>query len=145
MSDQLPLNFSFSFEKHPIHAFLHDGKPAWIAQEVAAAVGIVDASKALRDSPTTERPADYEVISPELLQPTGKVPAGGPGFTVKPGTGAVTILYESGLYALVLRSNKPAAMRFTRWVVRDVLPQIRATGSYSLVPADFQFDSITRP
>ncbi len=37
---------------------------------------------------------------------------------------------EPGLYALVLRSKKPEAEAFQDWVVEDVLPQIRAQGSY---------------
>lgn len=39
---------------------------------------------------------------------------------------------ESGLYALVFRSNKPEAKKFSKWVRSDVLPQIRKTGSYSV-------------
>lgn len=37
---------------------------------------------------------------------------------------------ESGLYALVLRSNKPEAKMFRRWVTNEVIPQIRQTGAY---------------
>lgn len=41
-------------------------------------------------------------------------------------------LSESGLYKLVMRSDKPQAKAFQDWVTRDVLPAIRKTGSYSL-------------
>ena len=44
----------------------------------------------------------------------------------------MTVISEAGLYALVLRSNKPEAKAFSRWVRHDVLPQIRQTGSYSI-------------
>ena len=37
---------------------------------------------------------------------------------------------EPGLYALILRSNKPEAKAFSRWVRHDVLPQIRQHGMY---------------
>lgn len=37
---------------------------------------------------------------------------------------------ESGLYTLILRSNKPEAKPFKRWVTHEVLPTIRKTGSY---------------
>lgn len=37
---------------------------------------------------------------------------------------------ESGMYALILGSTKPAAKRFKRWVTSEVLPSIRKTGSY---------------
>jgi len=39
---------------------------------------------------------------------------------------------ESGLYSLILRSRKPVAKPFQRWVTKEVLPSIRKTGSYSL-------------
>ena len=42
-----------------------------------------------------------------------------------------TIVNESGLYDVVLRSDKPQAREFRRWVTSDVLPSIRKTGSYS--------------
>ena len=44
----------------------------------------------------------------------------------------MTIISESGLYSLVLRSNKPEAKNFSRWVRHDVLPAIRKTGNYSI-------------
>jgi anti-repressor protein len=37
---------------------------------------------------------------------------------------------EAGLYRLIMRSRKPAAERFSDWVVGEVLPSIRRTGSY---------------
>ncbi|EGO80843.1 Prophage antirepressor [Xylella fastidiosa EB92.1] len=38
---------------------------------------------------------------------------------------------ESGLYALIMGSTKPAAKRFKRWVTSEVLPTLRKTGTYS--------------
>ncbi len=42
------------------------------------------------------------------------------------------ICNESGLYNLILRSDKPEAKSFKKWVTKEVLPAIRKTGSYSL-------------
>ena len=39
---------------------------------------------------------------------------------------------ESGLYSLIMRSEKPEAKTFKKWVTSEVLPQIRKTGSYSV-------------
>ena len=44
----------------------------------------------------------------------------------------MNIISEPGLYALVLKSRKPEAKAFSRWVRHEVLPSIRRTGSYSL-------------
>ena len=40
------------------------------------------------------------------------------------------IINESGLYALVVRSNKPNARKFRKWITSEVLPAIRKTGKY---------------
>lgn len=42
----------------------------------------------------------------------------------------VVVINESGLYALVFGSKLESAKRFKRWVTKEVLPEIRKTGSY---------------
>ncbi len=50
-------------------------------------------------------------------------------------TGAsANIVSESGLYSLILGSRKLEARDFKRWVIHEVLPSIRQTGSYSVAP-----------
>ena len=44
----------------------------------------------------------------------------------------VITINESGLYALIMRSNKPEARKFTKWITSEVIPSIRKTGSYSI-------------
>ena len=43
----------------------------------------------------------------------------------------MVVVSESGLYALTLRSRKPQARAFRRWVTGEVIPSIRRTGAYS--------------
>jgi prophage antirepressor-like protein len=43
---------------------------------------------------------------------------------------AVSIINESGLYSLILRSRKPEAKRFKKWVTSEVLPAVREHGVY---------------
>jgi len=45
-------------------------------------------------------------------------------------TGQAMLVSESGLYKLIMRSNKPEAREFQDWVTRDVLPAIRKDGAY---------------
>ncbi|MFJ2502581.1 phage antirepressor KilAC domain-containing protein [Microbacterium sp. NPDC087592] len=45
---------------------------------------------------------------------------------------AVTIVSESGMYEVVIRSDKPEARRFRWWVTHEVIPAIRRTGSYAV-------------
>ncbi|OZB44349.1 MAG: hypothetical protein B7X42_09170 [Thiomonas sp. 14-66-4] len=44
----------------------------------------------------------------------------------------VTVVNESGLYALIVGSRKPDAKKFKKWVTSEVLPTIRRTGRYSV-------------
>ena len=44
----------------------------------------------------------------------------------------VTVVNESGLYALIVGSRKPDAKKFKKWVTSEVLPTIRRTGHYSV-------------
>lgn len=46
----------------------------------------------------------------------------------------VTIINESGLYSLILKSRKASAKVFKKWVTSEVLPAIRKTGSYTQSP-----------
>lgn len=47
-----------------------------------------------------------------------------------------TIISEAGLYSLVLRSRKPEAKAFKRWVTHEVLPSIRRDGGYMVAKPD---------
>ena len=45
--------------------------------------------------------------------------------------GACNIINESGLYALIIRSRKPEAKKFRKWITSEVLPAIRKHGMYA--------------
>ncbi len=44
----------------------------------------------------------------------------------------MTVINESGLYSVILRSDKPKAKTFRKWVTSEVLPAIRREGAYVL-------------
>lgn len=48
------------------------------------------------------------------------------------------IINESGLYSVILRSDKPNAKPFRKWVTSEVLPSIRTTGQYIDTENKFQ-------
>lgn len=103
---------SFSFEKFTVRAINRNGEIWFVAADVGAVLGLtnVRASVALLD--------DDEKGVNTIDTPSGKQ--------------EMSIINESGLYALILRSRKPEAKRFRKWVTSEVLPAIRKTGSYSL-------------
>ncbi len=89
-----------------------DGQPWFVAKDVATALGFtVDALR-------------YHAKG--SFQKDEKRVVKLPGFR---GTGGLC-LSESGLYKLIMRSDKPQARVFQDWVTRDVLPAIRKDGAY---------------
>ena len=44
--------------------------------------------------------------------------------------GNTNIINESGLYKVILRSDKPEAKKFMNWITHEVLPSIRKHGAY---------------
>lgn len=52
----------------------------------------------------------------------------------------MTVINESGMYSLVFASKLPKAREFKRWVTAEVLPSIRKSGTYSLVPDSYTIE-----
>lgn len=46
------------------------------------------------------------------------------------GAQQMTVVSEPGMYEVVIRSDKPEAVAFRRWITHEVLPTIRKTGAY---------------
>ena len=73
------------------------------------------------------------------------------GTSPKGGNPNYTFISESGVYALVVRSNKPEAKRWWKRVRSEVLPSIRKTGAYvapganivSIIPPNLTPESAT--
>ncbi len=108
---------SFHFESHEVRTISRDGNPWFVAKDVCNVLGIRwNGSQSI-----------------EFLDDDEK----GVGFLPTPsGEQEMLIINESGLYTLILRSNKPAAKPFRKWVTAEVLPAIRKTGSYRQPGAD---------
>lgn len=103
---------NFAYNDHPVRTILVDGEPAFIALDVCSVLGIVNVGDALSSLDEDEKGSIA-------------ITDGTPG---NPNKSFVT---EAGMYSLVLRSRKPEAKMFKRWITHDVLPQIRQTGSYA--------------
>nr|DAY31270.1 MAG TPA: repressor domain protein [Caudoviricetes sp.] len=86
------------------------GEPWFVAADVCRALGLDSTGKALTRLDDDEKGVNS-------IHTLG-------------GSQMMTIINESGLYALVLGSRKPEAKAFKRWVTHEVLPAIRRTGRY---------------
>ena len=87
------------------------GEPWFVGKDVATALGYSDTFGALKKHVDT---ADKQNCQNDSFD----TPRG------------MTIINESGLYALILSSKLPSAKEFKHWVTAEVLPSIRKTGGY---------------
>ena len=95
-----------------VRTVLQDGQPWFVALDVCNALGIKNNRDALTRLDEDEK---------------------GVGLTdTNGGRQEVVIINEPGLYSLVLRSRKPEAKAFKRWITHEVIPSIRRTGSYGV-------------
>lgn len=104
-----------SSEFGEIKTILFNKQPWFIGKEVAENLGYVDSKSAIRDHVDSE---DKTLILRGQIT-TLEIPNRG-----------ITIINESGLYSLILKSKLPSAKKFKRWVTNEVLPTIRKTGGY---------------
>nr|UVM85710.1 MAG: antirepressor protein KilAC domain protein [Bacteriophage sp.] len=104
---------TFNFNAVPLRTLTdEDGDPWFVAKDVCDILGI-----------SNNRDAISQLDSDE--KNTVAIPDGIPGNPNK------TIISEPGLYQLIMRSRKPEAKTFKRWVTHEVLPSIRKHGIYA--------------
>lgn len=89
----------------------HDNEPWFLAADICLALGLGNTTEALRNLDPDER-ASEKLRAGTRFQD-------------------FNIISESGMYTLIMRSNKPEAKAFRKWVTKEVLPSIRKTGGYS--------------
>lgn len=90
-----------------IRTVMKDGEPMFCLVDICKALEISNPSK------VAQRLDDDERTKFELGR-----------------AGETNFITESGLYAVILRSDKPNARKFRKWITSEVLPSIRKTGAY---------------
>ena len=109
MSNIIP----FNYESQQIRLIQdEEGEPWWVMKDVCAILNISNYRDALNRLDADER---------------GSVKVDTPG-----GPQEMSTVNEPGLYTLIIRSNKPDAKKFKRWITHKVLPSIRKTGKYEI-------------
>ena len=84
----------FNFEKRDVRVVMKDGQPWWVAKDVCDILELNNITEALRG-------LDEDELTSEILK------SGGQGREMR-------LVSESGVYTLVMRSNKPEAKRFRK-------------------------------
>lgn len=97
----------FNYHDNEIRTIEKEGGIWWVLADVCKALGLQ------KPSMVAERLDDDERGKFDL-----------------PRQGESWIVNESGLYNVILRSDKPEAVPFRRWVTHEVLPSIRKHGAY---------------
>lgn len=94
-----------------LRGFLRDGEPWFVATDVSSALDYSEASAMTRHLDADEK--------------------GSVKLTDRGQEQDFITINESGLYSAILKSRKPEAKAFKKWVTSEVLPSIRKTGSYT--------------
>jgi len=102
----------FNFENNQVRTLLINDEPWFVGKDVADILGYQNGSRDINRHVHEEDRQNYQ-------NGTFDSPRG------------MTIINESGLYALIFGSKLESAKRFKHWVTSEVLPQIRKTGSYA--------------
>lgn len=107
----------FAFNSTQVRTTIIDGEAWFVASDIAKSLNYRDADKMTRMLDDDEK---------------GTRIVGTPS-----GDQEMTIISESGMYHAVLKSRKPEAKPFRKWVTAEVLPAIRKTGKYetTIIPA----------
>ena len=105
-------NQVFNFGDHEVRTLIKEGEPWFVAKDVA---DILDYSEA---SAMTRHLDDDDKGSVKL--------------TVHNQEQEFIVVNESGLYSAILKSRKPEAKAFKKWVTSEVLPSIRKQGKYEV-------------
>ena len=100
----------FTYNGNEVRTVQKDGEPWWVLKDVCEVLGI---SK-YRDTAARLEDDDREPIRVDTLG----------------GAQEMLCVNESGLYNVIIRSDKPEAKPFRKWVTSEVLPSIRRHGAY---------------
>ena len=101
----------FSYEGKEIRTIQRNGETWWVLKDVC---GVLELSNARM---IADRLDEDDVSLAYVTDSMGRQQQ-------------TNIVNESGLYNVILRSDKPEAKKFKRWVTHEVLPQIRRHGAY---------------
>lgn len=104
----------FNFDAQAVRVVGDADAPWFVAKDVCAVLELEKTDSALRGLEDDEKGA--HIVST----------LGGPQ--------QLSVVNESGLYALIFRSRKAQARVFRRWVTSEVLPSLRRTGAYGVSP-----------
>lgn len=127
-------NLMKTFEKEglTITPIMMEGEPIFLPQEIESQMGFSDLAHSISNSDGLLENVDYRAIAgPELKELKALVFRSNTALQIPEKAHRLTVLTESGFYAMSFRSNKPECMKFRVFVTSEVLTKIRKTGAYA--------------
>ena len=106
----------FNYENNAVRTTLKNGEIWWVLKDVC---DVLHLSNSRRVAERLDDDEKSNVTQSDFRNYDFEVPNRG-----------LTMINESGLYKVILRSDKPEAKNFMRWVTHEVLPSIRKHGAY---------------
>jgi len=101
----------FNYKGKEVRTVEKDGQPWWVLKDVC---GVLDLAEAHRVATRLDEDERTQVTVTDSLGRNQET----------------TVINESGLYNVIIRSDKPEAKPFRKWVTSEVLPSIRKHGAY---------------
>ncbi|MFR7907716.1 MAG: Bro-N domain-containing protein [Oscillospiraceae bacterium] len=114
----------FLYENSPIRMIESNGETWWVLKDICKLLSIENHKN------ITKRLEEDEVGTFELPHPQSKEKKL-----------EMLCVNESGLYSVILRSDKPEAKAFRRWITHEILPEIHRTGEYNAISTEILEDS----
>ncbi|MBR1734893.1 MAG: phage antirepressor [Alphaproteobacteria bacterium] len=100
----------FNYKNNEVRTTIKNGEIWWVLKDVCQILGITNHKDVILKLESDEKGV-------EKIDSLG-------------GAQKTTIINESGLYKVILRSDKPEAKKFMNWITHEVLPSIRKHGAY---------------
>lgn len=126
----------FDFKGQMVRVMDRNGRPWWIGTDVAKALRYRNAPDMVRMLDEDEK--DVVLVGGEDGAATHQVRSRGGSATQESGVNQareMIIISESGVFHAILKSKKPEARAFRRWVTEELLPALRRDGTYAITPA----------
>ena len=103
----------FAYDDKVVRTVEKNGEPWWVLRDVCAVLELTTPAR------VAERLEEDEVSQTHLIDSIGR-------------RQETTLISECGLYNVILRSDKPEAKRFRRWITHEILPELRKNGVYAM-------------
>lgn len=116
--ENLPINFDKFVSPFggSVRVIMIDGEPWFFAKDICDCLDLGNVGQTVNCLDEDERKTlDSNIINNDVGSNGGRAPL---------------IVSETGMYSLVLKSRKPEAKKFKRWITHEVLPSLRKTGMY---------------